>query len=81
MEPVKKPVALLMLDGALADFNFATRVRGMSEPFSCQFLLPPIPNVAYSACLMHQVELMIESVESIYDEGAASVRPSEVAFG
>ena len=52
---------LLMLDGVLADFNFAARVRGMSEPFSCQFLLPPIPNVAYSACLMHQVETMIES--------------------
>ena len=24
---------LLMLDGALADFNVAARVRGMSEPF------------------------------------------------
>jgi len=38
---------LLMLDGALADFNFAARVRGMSEPFSCQLLLPPVPDVAY----------------------------------
>jgi glycosyltransferase involved in cell wall biosynthesis len=27
------------------------------------------------------LELMIEAVESIYDEGARSVRPSEVAFG
>jgi hypothetical protein len=57
---------LLMLDGALADYNFAARVRGMTEPFSCQFLLPPIPNVAYSACLMHQVETMIESGRAPY---------------
>lgn len=57
---------LLMLDGALADYNFAARVRGISEPFSCQFLLPPIPNVAYSACLMHQVETMFESGRAPY---------------
>ncbi len=57
---------LLMLDGALADYNFAARVRGLSEPLSCQFLLPPIPNVAYSACLMHQVETMIESGRAPY---------------
>jgi len=57
---------LLMLDGALADFNFAARVRGMIEPLSCQFLLPPNPNVAYSTCLMHQVETMIESGRAPY---------------
>jgi hypothetical protein len=57
---------LLMLDGALADFNFAARVRGMSEPFSCQLLLPPVSDVAYSACLMHQVETMIESGRAPY---------------
>ncbi len=57
---------LLMFDGALADFNFAGRVRGMSEPFSCQLLLPPVPDVAYSACLMHQVETMIESGRAPY---------------
>ena len=58
--------ALLMLDGALKDYNLAARVRGMSEPFSCQFLLPPNPNVAYSECLMHQVETMIESGRAPY---------------
>jgi len=42
------------------------RVRGVSEPFSCQFLLPPVPNVAYSACLMHQVETMIESGRALH---------------
>jgi len=57
---------LLMLDGAMADYNFAARVRGMSEPSSCQFLLPPVPNVAYSAWLMHQVDTMIESGRAPY---------------
>ena len=57
---------LLMLDGALGDYNFAARVRGVSDPFSCQFLLPPNPNVAYSACLMHHVETMIESGRAPY---------------
>jgi hypothetical protein len=57
---------LLMLNGALADYNFAARVRGTPEPISCQFLLPPNPNVAYSTCLMHQVETMIESGQAPY---------------
>jgi hypothetical protein len=57
---------LLMLDGALRDYNFAARVRGLSEPFSCQFLLPPNPNVAYSTCLMHHVETMIETGRAPY---------------
>jgi len=52
---------LLMLDGALKDFNFAAKVRGMPEPQSTQFLLTPVPNVTYSACLMHKVEEMFES--------------------
>jgi hypothetical protein len=57
---------LLMLNGALGDYNFAARVRGMKDPVSCQFLLPPNPNVAYSACLMHQFETMIETGQAPY---------------
>ncbi len=57
---------LLMLDGALGDYNFAARIRGVREPLSCQFLLPPVPNVAYSACLMHQVETMTASGKAPY---------------
>src|SRR4051794_865297 len=57
---------LLMLNGALADYNFAARVRGIPEPVSSQFLLPPTPNVAYSECLMHQVETMIETGRAPY---------------
>lgn len=50
---------LLLLDGALHDFVGAFRLRGKSKPVSTQFLLPPKPNVAYSACLMHAVEELL----------------------
>jgi hypothetical protein len=49
---------LLMLNGAVADFNFAVRVKG-SGIQSTQFLLTPEPNVTYSACLIGKVEEMI----------------------
>jgi hypothetical protein len=57
---------LLLLDGAVADYTFAARLRGRSQILSTQFLLPPNPNVAYSACLMHKVEEMIESGRAPY---------------
>jgi hypothetical protein len=52
---------LLMLNGTVADYTFAVRVRGLASPLATQFLLPPNPNVAYSACLMHKVEEMFET--------------------
>lgn len=52
---------LLMLNGAVRDFNFAARVQGMKEIQSTQFFLPPEPNVTYSACLMHKVASMFET--------------------
>jgi hypothetical protein len=57
---------LLMLDGALKDFNFAARVKGFSRPQSLQFLLTPEPNVTYSACLMHKVEEMFATGKAPY---------------
>jgi hypothetical protein len=57
---------MLMLDGAVADFTFAARLRGSSQLESTQFLLPPNPNVAYSACLMHKVEDMIQTGRAPY---------------
>jgi hypothetical protein len=57
---------LLMLNGAVGDFTFAARVRGEPRVVSTQFLLPPTPNVAYSACLMHKVEEMIETGRAPY---------------
>ncbi len=52
---------LLMLDGGLKDFNFATRVKGMPGVQSTQFFLSPEPNVTYSACLAHGIEKMFET--------------------
>jgi hypothetical protein len=57
---------LLMLNGVLGDYNFAARLRQAPGNISTQFLLPPNPNVAYSACLMHKVEEMIETGRAPY---------------
>jgi hypothetical protein len=48
---------MLNLRGALQDFNFAVRVKGRGI-VSTQFLLTPVPNVTYSACLMNKAEEM-----------------------
>jgi hypothetical protein len=56
---------LLMLDGALRDFNFAARVQGRGL-VSNQFLLTPEPNVTYSACLISKVEQMFSSGKAPY---------------
>ena len=52
---------LLMLNGAVEDFTFAARVRGMPGFPSTQFFLPPNPNVTYSACLVSKIEEMFET--------------------
>jgi hypothetical protein len=52
---------LLMLDGALKDFNFAARVKGLPGFQATQFFLTPVPNVTYSACLVHGIEQMFET--------------------
>jgi hypothetical protein len=48
---------MLMLTGALRDFNFAARVKGVGVQ-STQFFLTPTPNVTYSACLVSKIEEM-----------------------
>ncbi len=74
---VKKPAAylvthndglkttLLMLTGAIQDFNFAARVKGLGVK-SCQFFLSPVPNVTYSACLVNNIERMFETGKAPY---------------
>jgi hypothetical protein len=57
---------LLMLNGVVADYTFAARIQGSPKVLSTQFLLPPVPNVAYSACLIHKVEEMIETGRAPY---------------
>ncbi len=57
---------LLMLDGALRDFNFAARRRGAKDIVSTQFFLSPVPNVTYSACLVNKIEEMFETGQAPY---------------
>ena len=50
---------LLMLNGAIGDYCFAARLKGVPAPMSTQFFLPPTPNVTYSACLVAKIVEMI----------------------
>lgn len=75
---VKKPAAyfiersdglrgtLLMLDGAVKDYTFAAKVRGMPGIQSTQFFLSPTPNVTYSACLVSKIEEMFATGKAPY---------------
>ena len=47
---------MLLMNGLVGDFTFATRLQGESEPLSTLFYLPPNPNVTYSAALMAKAE-------------------------
>ena len=53
-----------MLNGAVGDFTFAARLRDVSGVPSTQFLLPPEPNRAASACLAARIEDLIQSGRS-----------------
>ena len=56
---------LLMLNGAIRDFNFAARIKGAGIQ-SCQFFLTPMPNVTYSACLVSKIEEMFATGKAPY---------------
>jgi hypothetical protein len=49
---------LLMLNGAVADYTFACRLKGSNDILSTQFFLTPTPNVTYSASLGSKIEEM-----------------------
>jgi hypothetical protein len=49
---------VLLLNGAVQDFNFAARLRGVPQVQSTQFLLTPEPHATYHACLIQKVEQM-----------------------
>jgi hypothetical protein len=57
--------SVLMLDGAIKDFNFAARIRGAGF-LSTQFFLTPVPNVTYSACLVRKIEEMFTTRRAPY---------------
>jgi hypothetical protein len=56
---------LLMLNGAIMDFNISARVAGHGM-VSTQFFLPPPPNVTYSACLVTKIEQLFETQSTAY---------------
>lgn len=65
---VKEPIAyrieyvdgtkatMLLMNGLVGDFTFAATLKGQADPISTLFLLPPNPNVVYSAALMSKAE-------------------------
>lgn len=56
---------LLMLNGALRDYNFAARIKGKGIA-STQFFLSPTPNVTYSACLVSKIEELFVTGKAPY---------------
>jgi hypothetical protein len=56
---------LLMIDGVVADYTFAAKVKG-SGIVSTQFFLSPTPNVTYSACLVSKIEEMFVTGRAPY---------------
>ncbi len=50
---------MMMLNGALSDFNIAVKLKGKADIVSTQFFLSPVPNVTYSARLASGIEKMI----------------------
>ncbi len=56
---------LLMLNGAVRDYNFAARIKGKGIA-STQFFLSPTPNVTYSACLVSKIEELFTTGKAPY---------------
>ena len=56
---------LLMLNGALRDFNISARVEGHGM-VSTQFFMTPPPNQTYSACLASKINEMYQTKTAPY---------------
>src|SRR3954462_14026490 len=72
---------MLLLNGLVADFTFAARVKGLGEPLSTLFYLPPNPNVVYSAALMSKAEEMFLTGKAPYPVERSLVTSGLVAAG
>ncbi len=57
---------LLMLNGAIHDFCFAAKIKGIPGFPSTQFFLSPVPNVTYSACLVGKIEELFTTGRAPY---------------
>ncbi len=51
---------LLMLNGAIRDYNIAARIAG-GDTVSTQFYMAPAPNQGYSACLAAKIDAMYQT--------------------
>jgi hypothetical protein len=92
-EWVKDPVAyrveyadglkatMLLLNGLVADFTFAARLKGRKQPLSTLFHLPPNPNVTYSAALMAKAEEMFATGKAPYPVERTLLTSGLVAAG
>ncbi|WP_035358872.1 hypothetical protein [Edaphobacter aggregans] len=56
---------LLMLNGAIRDFNISARLAGQ-EIVSTQFFMPVAPNETYSACLTAKIDQMYQERKTPY---------------
>ena len=56
---------LLMLNGAIRDFNISARLAGQ-DLISTQFFMPPAPNETYSACLAAKIDQMYQTRATPY---------------
>ena len=57
---------MLMLQGAVADFNIAARISNQDHPVSAQLFLPPPPNNDWSAPLAVKIEQLYRSGAAPY---------------
>jgi hypothetical protein len=72
---------MLLMNGLVQDFTFATRIKGEKEPFSTLFHLPPNPNVVYSAALMSKAEEMFTTGKAPYPIERTLLTSGMVAAG
>jgi hypothetical protein len=57
---------VLLLNGHVADFTFAARVKGETKPAACLFVLPQPPGARYFDCLCAHIERFIETGKPRY---------------
>lgn len=57
---------VLLLNGHIADFNFAARVAGAARPESCLFYLPNPPGANYFSSLVNRIEVLFETGSAPY---------------
>jgi hypothetical protein len=57
---------MLLMNGLVSDFTFASKIKNQEQLLSTLFYLPPVPNVTYSAALMSNAEETFVSGKASY---------------